>query len=295
MPNRALAEELQRRETATPRPRISADLGIWACMWYVPATPDRTTAMPATAPRPRSPAQIEAARRNGARSRGPVTAEGKARSLPQRAEARPRRPASTSSSRTRPPPSWRSSTARLIAEVEPESEIEARLVKRMAIAFWKSERAERIEVALFDAAPKLRPPQAGFQWEEADPLTTFDLKRFNAVRGYQAQQGRELSRCLKELRQLRRDALAECTDEPESTLQNEPEQPARPANDDASMRRHRRRETRCRSRGCSRAAEGAQAVRIWAEARLRRLRLEQAEAGSAALLPAPAPAPPRPA
>jgi len=35
--------------------------------------------MPATAPRPRSPAQIEAGRRNGARSRGPVTLEGKAR------------------------------------------------------------------------------------------------------------------------------------------------------------------------------------------------------------------------
>ena len=78
-------------------------------------------------------------------------------------------------------------------------------MKRMTIAFWKSERAERIEVALFDAAPKLRPPQAGFQWEQADPLTTFDLKRFNAVRGYQAQQGRELSRCLKELRLLRRE------------------------------------------------------------------------------------------
>ena len=122
---------------------------------------------------------------------------------------------------------------RLIAEVEPESEIEARLVKRMAIAFWKSERAERMEVALFDAAPKLRPPQAGFEWEEADPLTTFDLKRFNAVRGYQAQQGRELSRCLKELRLLRREPLAECTFEPESTSRNEPDQPAPPANDDA--------------------------------------------------------------
>ena len=36
----------------------------------------RITAMPA----PRSPAQIEASRRNGARSNGPVTAEGKARS-----------------------------------------------------------------------------------------------------------------------------------------------------------------------------------------------------------------------
>ena len=31
------------------------------------------------APRPRTPAQIEASRRNGARSRGPVTEEGKAR------------------------------------------------------------------------------------------------------------------------------------------------------------------------------------------------------------------------
>ena len=58
------------------------------------------------------------------------------------------------------------------------SEIEARLARRLAIAFWKSERAERIEVALFDAAPKLRPPQAGFEWEEADPLTTFDIKRW---------------------------------------------------------------------------------------------------------------------
>ena len=89
-------------------------------------------------------------------------------------------------------------------------------------------------MALFDAAPKLRPPQAGFAWEEADPLTTFDLKRFNAVRGYQAQQGRELSRCLKELRLLRREPLAECTDEPEPMPQNEPDSPPIPANDDRS-------------------------------------------------------------
>ena len=108
------------------------------------------------------------------------------------------------------------------------SEIEARIARRLAIAFWKGERAERIEVALFDAAPKLRPPQAGYQWEQADPLTTFDLKRFNAVRGYQAQQGREISRCLKELRQLRKDALAEGTDEPEEMPENEPGSPSRP-------------------------------------------------------------------
>ncbi len=161
--------------------------------------------MPATAPRPRSPAQIEAARRNGARSRGPVTAEGKARSS-RNALKHGLAALQHFVLEDEAPSELEELTARLIAEIEPESEIEARLVKRMAIAFWKSERAERIEVALFDAAPKLRPPQAGFEWEVADPLTTFDLKRFNAVRGYQAQQGRELSRCLKELRLLRRDA-----------------------------------------------------------------------------------------
>ena len=106
------------------------------------------------------------------------------------------------------------------------SEIEARLARRLAIAFWKGERAERIEVALFDAAP--RAAQNGYRSEEADPLTTFDLRRFNAVRGYQAQQGREISRCLKELRELRREALAECTGEPEDTLRNEPESPPNP-------------------------------------------------------------------
>ena len=100
--------------------------------------------------------------------------------------------------------------------------------------FWKGERAERIEVALFDAAPKTR--MNGYRSEEADPLTTFDLKRFNAVRGYQAQQGREISRCLKELRQLRKEGLAECTGEPEDMPENEPGSLRAPANDDAPER-----------------------------------------------------------
>jgi hypothetical protein len=192
--------------------------------------------MPATAPRPRSPAQIEATRRNGARSRGPVTPEGKARSS-RNALKHGLAALHHFVLEDEAPAELEDLTARLLAECSPESEIEACLVKRMAIAFWKSERAERIEVALFDAAPKLRPPQVGFEWEEADPLTTFDLKRFNAVRGYQAQQGRELSRCLKELRMLRRDALADCTDEPESMSRNEPDDPPEPANAAAAIPR----------------------------------------------------------
>jgi hypothetical protein len=87
------------------------------------------------------------------------------------------------------------------------------------------ERAERIEVALFDAAPRVRPPVRGGTWEEADPLTTFDLKRFNAVRGYQAQQGRET-------------AATTTVAELQAELPNEPRIPSAPANDDAPEPAH---------------------------------------------------------
>ena len=113
--------------------------------------------MPATAPRPRSPAQIEAARRNGARSRGPVTPEGKARSS-RNALKHGLAALHHFLLEDEAPSELEELTTRLLAECVPESEIEARLVKRMAIAFWKSERAEWIEVAQFDAVPKLRPP-----------------------------------------------------------------------------------------------------------------------------------------
>ena len=66
------------------------------------------------------------------------------------------------------------------------------------------------------------------------------MKRFNAVRGYHAQQGREIVRCLKELRLLRKEALAR-TDEPGEARKNEPERTSRnepkglpPANDDSA-------------------------------------------------------------
>jgi hypothetical protein len=193
--------------------------------------PYRTTAMPAA----RSPAQIEASRRNGARSKGPVTPDGK-----ERASRNALKHGLTALHHLviedEVPEALEALIATVAEETGATTEIEIRLARRFALALWKGERAEKIETALFDAAPKLRPPQAGFRWEEADPLTTFDLRRFNAVRGYQAQQGREISRCLKELRLLRNDALAACTDEPEGASENEPKGHPAPANDDA--RRH---------------------------------------------------------
>jgi hypothetical protein len=203
-------------------------------------------------PTTRSPAQIEASSRNGARSHGPVTTEGKARA------SRNALKHGLCAMRhlvleDEVPDDLEALIAHLTEEVGASSEIEARLARRLAIAFWKGERAERIEVALFDAAPKIRPPEHGYKWEEADPLTTFDVHRFNAIRGQQAQIGREIRSCLKELRELRKDALARtaepeaqgdsafctndlspCTSEPGEPVRNEPDLPP-PANDDYTL------------------------------------------------------------
>ena len=197
-------------------------------VWYPPATP--TGRLPCPPPAPA--AQIEASRRNGARSRGPVTDEGKVK-VSRNALKHGLTAMHHLVLEDEVPDALEALIATVAEETGATTEIENRLARRLAIALWKGERAERIEMALFDAAPKLRPPQTGFQWEEADPLTTFDVKRFNAIRGYQAQQGSEISRCLNELRQLRKDALADCTNEPEGMPENEPESAPAPANDDA--------------------------------------------------------------
>ena len=184
-------------------------------------------------PRPHSAAQTEASRRNGARSRGPVTSEGKARAS---------RNALTHGLSAMHhlviegeiPLHLDELITRMIEETGAVGEIETRLARRLAIAFWKGERAERMEVALLAAAPKLRPPAHGYQWEVADPLTTFDVRRFNAIRSAQAQIGREIKSCLQELRRLRDDPLAESTGEPDEAWENEPGSPS-PANDDLAI------------------------------------------------------------
>ena len=185
--------------------------------------------MPAT----RSSAQIEASHRNGARSKGPVTQEGKARA--SRNAVKHGLTAMTHLVvEGEDAQELEALTFRMVVETGATSEIEARIARRLAIAFWKGERAERMEVALLAAAPKIRPPAHGYQWEAADPLTTFDVKRFNAIRSAQAQIGREIKSCLQELRRLRDDPLAESTGEPDEAWENEPGSPS-PANDDLAI------------------------------------------------------------
>ena len=117
----------------------------------------RMTAMPAA----RSPAQIEASRRNGARSKGPVTVDGKVR-----ASRNALKHGLTAMQHLvledEVPDALEALIDTVAEETGASTEIEARLARRLAIALWKSERAEKIETALFDAAPKIRPPAHGF-------------------------------------------------------------------------------------------------------------------------------------
>ena len=115
-------------------------------------------------PTDRSPTQIDASRRNGACSRGPTTPEGKAR-----ASRNALKHGLTAMHHLvledEAPSELEEMTARLMAEVAPMSEIEARLARRLAIAFWNGERAERIEARgvrhHFRRSPRATAPAPG--------------------------------------------------------------------------------------------------------------------------------------
>jgi hypothetical protein len=114
----------------------------------LPARQPRNTAMSSSGAAPRaapvSNARAEASRRNGAKSRGPRTAEGKARSaqnalkhglraqqvvLPGEAAAE-----------------YAAVEAALIGELAPDGMLQSILVRRIARAAWRLERADRVEV-----------------------------------------------------------------------------------------------------------------------------------------------------
>src|SRR4051812_27830819 len=100
--------------------------------------------MPTAAPRPRPPTQIEASRRNGARFNGPVTPEGK-----QRASRTALKHGLTALHHLvledEVPDALEALIATVAEETGATSEIEARVARRLAIALWKGQRAERIE------------------------------------------------------------------------------------------------------------------------------------------------------
>ena len=130
-------------------------------------------------------ARAERARRNGARSRGPVTATGKARSarnaLRHGLRAALLVPAEDAAA-------FRGTAERLFAELAPAGELEGFLVADLAAAMWRTGRARRFEAeALAGAAP--------------------DEGKLELALRYQASASRDLFRLLRALQNLRRRPL----------------------------------------------------------------------------------------
>jgi hypothetical protein len=168
----------------------------------------------------RSPAQIEAARRNGAKSRGPVTPEGKARSSKNALKHGLTTPEHILLE-GEDEAAFTALHESLIEENEPESPTEIQLVHRLAVTFWKQARADRLEAKLLaNTDPPRFITSEGI--EPGDSEAFFDLRRFNAIRGYQAQLSHEVSRCLAELRRLK--AARSDASKLSAANENEPEE-----------------------------------------------------------------------
>jgi hypothetical protein len=95
-----------------------------------------------------SSARAEASRRNGAKSKGPKTPEGKARSA-QNALRHGLRAQQTVVLGDEDLDAFEALEAALMAELAPEGALQAVLARRIVAATWRLERAERIEGELF--------------------------------------------------------------------------------------------------------------------------------------------------
>jgi hypothetical protein len=103
-----------------------------------------------------SSARAEASRKNGAKSRGPKSPEGKARSS-RNALRHGRR----ANKHVLLPDEDVAAFAALEGELAPQGALQSILVGRIARAAWRLERAERLEVELFEERHFSRAPAPG--------------------------------------------------------------------------------------------------------------------------------------
>ena len=149
-----------------------------------------------------SSARAEASRRNGARSRGPSTPEGKARSArnalkhglrAQKYVVLPEEDAAE----------FRAHAAALIAEVAPVGALESVLAQRVAVAAWRLARADRIEVELFDVS---RGPHSGLGL--ALVRDGNGTRSFDTLLRYRGAAMAEFTRALRALKALQAEKAA---------------------------------------------------------------------------------------
>lgn len=145
-------------------------------------------------PRPRSEAQRLASRLNGARSRGPVTAEGRARA--SRNAFRHGLRAATLLAPGEDPAAFEALLDSLRAEHAPADATRELLVERLAATLWKLRRCDRLEAEL--AACRPRPP-AGRIYPDGTPVLLTRSAELSVLSAHAARLERALHRLLAAL------------------------------------------------------------------------------------------------
>ena len=174
--------------------------------------------LPSPAPPPRL-SRAEAARLNGARSRGPRTPEGKARSARNAlkhgltAQAFALAPGEDGAA-------FQELLDRLVARYRPQDEIMAHLVQRLASVMWRQQRADRLEAEVLE--------QRDYAGTNLYAPLVWDAARFHAVQRHQARLDRTLFRLLDEL-ERHPPAPDETQAEDDQELPNEPDEAPAPA------------------------------------------------------------------
>jgi hypothetical protein len=150
-----------------------------------------------------SPARAEASRNNGAKSKGPKTAEGKARSsrnaLRHGLCAEKHVVVEGES-----PEAFAAFEAALLDDLAPEGALQALLAGRIARAAWRLERAERIEAELF--AREMDGPFGGGDLGHALIRDCNGARAFDTLLRYRGAAQAEFSRALRLLKALQAEA-----------------------------------------------------------------------------------------
>src|SRR5574340_30470 len=145
--------------------------------------------------------KIRASRANGARSRGPVTPEGKRRASMN--ALRHGMLARCAVLENDSPEAFRAVVAQHIARLEPADGVELGIIEEMALAFWRMRRAWAVETRTLDHAVAAQPLgdeigriAAAFGDPEAGP-------RLALIQRYEARLHRMYQRALRNIQLLR--------------------------------------------------------------------------------------------
>jgi hypothetical protein len=150
---------------------------------------------PGRAATPLSNARAAASRRNGARSRGPKTPEGKARSR-LNAIKHGMRAAMHVVLPDEHAVEFQALQEALLDELAPDGALQLVLARRVAVAAWRLARADRMEVELF----------AERRWETGDPLGLALIRDGNGTRSFETlmrYRGAAMAEFMRALRTLK--------------------------------------------------------------------------------------------